>query len=244
MIREDDDRLLPQTREVLDAGEDRILREYPFREDVMKTPRERICWVIAPAGSGVGQSESQRRQGFIARGVDFAFKRVPYAVEIKPLCSCEKSGDRGNQRIAAAPDLSRNGRCLIVEHREDCTILTAPTPTSSLFSRVSSLLVFALLARLLPRTGAFAGALLFAAHPNGAAAVGLCAIVLLGIMLSARVAARWRTPLNHWETTAWHARGLLALLRGNCSAAAPALDRALALRPNDKEIAQLLARCR
>ena len=131
----------------------------------------------------------------------------------------------------------------------------------------------------------------------GPAAVTLCAIVLGGMMLSARVAARWSTPLNHWETTAsdhprsagaharfallqlyaaaqepappdpaaldraetaidqalsinerlpdaWHARGLLALLRGDCSTAVPALERARALRPGDKEIAELTARCR
>jgi protein O-mannosyl-transferase len=129
-------------------------------------------------------------------------------------------------------------------------------------------------------------------------AVGaVCAIVLAGVMLSGRVAARWRTPLRHWETTAsdhprsaaaharvallqlyaveqeagppdlptlqriedsidralsinerqpdgWHARGRLALLRRDCSAAVRALRRALALRPGDKEIAALLMRCR
>ncbi len=129
-------------------------------------------------------------------------------------------------------------------------------------------------------------------------AVGaLSTSVLVGMLLSARVAARWRTPLVHWETTAsdhprsagaharfallllyaaeqesapldlamleqaqaaidsalsinerladgWHARGRLALLRRDCSAAIPALERALDIRPGDRELAQLLSRCR
>jgi Flp pilus assembly protein TadD len=41
----------------------------------------------------------------------------------------------------------------------------------------------------------------------------------------------------------WQARGVLALMRGDCATAAPALDRALALRPADREITTLRRRC-
>jgi len=121
-------------------------------------------------------------------------------------------------------------------------------------------------------------------------------LVVAGLLLSARVALRWRTPLIHWETTAadhprsagaharfallllheaaaagarlddpmlaraeqsierasqinrrlpeaWQARGVLALMRGDCTTAAPALDRALALRPGDRETLSLRRKC-
>lgn len=130
-----------------------------------------------------------------------------------------------------------------------------------------------------------------------AAAAAFCAVVVAGMILSARVADRWRTPLMHYQTTAddhprsagaharfallllqeaaldeappdpavleraetaieralrinerlpeaWHARGRLALLRGDCAAAVPAFERALALRPGDMQVLRLLGRCR
>ena len=130
-----------------------------------------------------------------------------------------------------------------------------------------------------------------------APAVVAAALVMAGLVLSTRVAFRWRTPLRHWETTAadhprsagaharfalfllsdlgqkrapprdpgygradaaieralqinprqpdgWHARGVLALMRGDCAAAIPALQRALTLRPADPEIGRLLGACR
>jgi hypothetical protein len=130
-----------------------------------------------------------------------------------------------------------------------------------------------------------------------AAAAALCGAVLLGVLLSTRVAVRWSTPLAHWETTvrdhprsataharlallllqeasrapgewdaaalaraeaateralsindrlpeAWQASGSLALVRGDCPAAVAAFERALALRPEDRQIVRLLSRCR
>jgi hypothetical protein len=51
------------------------------------------------------------------------------------------------------------------------------------------------------------------------------------------------SQINPRLPEAWHARGVLALLRGDCTTAAPALDRALALRPGDREIVSLRRRC-
>ena len=116
------------------------------------------------------------------------------------------------------------------------------------------------------------------------------------MILSARVATRWQTPLSHYQATAadhprsagaharlallllqeagrnapperaaleraeeaidralqinerlpeaWHARGLLAVMRADCARAVPALQRALALRPGDMQVLRLLGRCR
>jgi protein O-mannosyl-transferase len=49
--------------------------------------------------------------------------------------------------------------------------------------------------------------------------------------------------LNPRLPEAWHGRGVLAVLRGDCAAAKMHLARALALRPGDPEILQALRAC-
>jgi len=129
-----------------------------------------------------------------------------------------------------------------------------------------------------------------------AAVAAVCAASVIGVVLSARVALRWQTPLRLWETTiadhprsagaharlallllndvaespdgpadprvtraedalhraleinpgnseAWEGRGLLALLRRDCAAAAAAFQRVGPRRPDTRDLNRLLQQC-
>jgi tetratricopeptide (TPR) repeat protein len=66
----------------------------------------------------------------------------------------------------------------------------------------------------------------------------------LAMLEQAEAAIDRALSINERLADGWHARGRLALLRRDCSAAIPALERALDLRPGDRELAELLSRCR
>jgi hypothetical protein len=89
-------------------------------------------------------------------------------------------------------------------------------------------------------------------HPNSPRAQAMYGLLLLREasgerdpkFVEAERAVELALIMNPRSTEAWHGKGLLSVLRGDCAAATIALTRALDLRPGDAEIERTLRRCR
>jgi hypothetical protein len=90
-------------------------------------------------------------------------------------------------------------------------------------------------------------------HPRSAGAHARLALLLLEEAVSdvrpdddrlaqAEEATDRALQINDHLPEAWHARGLLAVLRGDCGTLSSALERARALRPGDPELEKLVSR--